>query len=140
MIQGIKVLDIHSHFPNSGDWFPDYKQVSHHLSKQKEMKNRDRQNEIWRKAYNFPVRREEVTDDQEASDRWYRDIVEKEIEVVVFVSGGGNERLAHIVGATVDGWDPAQKALHGAFPGIMLAENALVALPSIFASSRTNNF
>ena len=98
MIQGIKVLDIHSHFPNSGDWFPDYKQVSHHLSKQKEMKNRDRQNEIWRKAYNFPVRREEVTDDQEASDRWYRDIVEKEIEVVVFVSGGGNERLAHIVG------------------------------------------
>jgi hypothetical protein len=30
--------------------------------------------------------------------------------------------LARIVGATVDGWDPAQKALQGAFPGIMLAE------------------
>jgi hypothetical protein len=33
-----------------------------------------------------------------------------------------SERLAHIVGATVDGWDPAQKALQAAFPGITLAE------------------
>jgi hypothetical protein len=33
-----------------------------------------------------------------------------------------SERLAHIVGATVDGWDPAQKALQAAFPGIILAE------------------
>ena len=32
-----------------------------------------------------------------------------------------SERLAHIAGATVDGWDPAQKALQGAFPGITLA-------------------
>lgn len=33
-----------------------------------------------------------------------------------------SERLAHIAGATVDGWDPAQKALQGVFPGITLAE------------------
>lgn len=39
-----------------------------------------------------------------------------------------SERLAHIVGATVDGWDPAQKALQGAFPGITLAECHLHAL------------
>jgi hypothetical protein len=39
-----------------------------------------------------------------------------------------SERLAHIVGATVDGWDPAQKALQGAFPGIMLAECHLHAM------------
>ncbi len=32
-----------------------------------------------------------------------------------------SERLACIVGATVDGWDPAQKALQAAFPGIILA-------------------
>jgi hypothetical protein len=37
-------------------------------------------------------------------------------------------RLAHIVGATVDGWDPAQNALRGAFPGITLAECQLHAL------------
>jgi hypothetical protein len=33
-----------------------------------------------------------------------------------------SERLTCIVGATVDGWDPAQKALQAAFPGITLAE------------------
>ena len=32
-----------------------------------------------------------------------------------------SERLACIVGATVDGWDPAQKALQAAFPGITLS-------------------
>jgi len=39
-----------------------------------------------------------------------------------------SERLTHITGATVDGWDPAQQALQGAFPGITLAECHLHAL------------
>lgn len=39
-----------------------------------------------------------------------------------------SERLANITGATVDGWDPAQNALRGAFPGITLAECQLHAL------------
>jgi hypothetical protein len=33
-----------------------------------------------------------------------------------------SERLAHIVGATVDGWEGAQNALRAAFPGITLEE------------------
>ena len=33
-----------------------------------------------------------------------------------------SERLLHIAGATVDGWDPAQKALQAAFPGMALEE------------------
>jgi len=33
-----------------------------------------------------------------------------------------SDRLSHIVGATVDGWDPAQHALQAAFPGITLEE------------------
>lgn len=39
-----------------------------------------------------------------------------------------SERLTHITGATVDGWDPAQQALRAAFPGITLAECHLHAL------------
>jgi hypothetical protein len=39
-----------------------------------------------------------------------------------------SERLTHIIGATVDGWDPAQNALREAFPGITLAECQLHAL------------
>jgi hypothetical protein len=33
-----------------------------------------------------------------------------------------SERLHHIAGATVDGWDPAQQALRAAFPGMTLEE------------------
>ena len=39
-----------------------------------------------------------------------------------------SERLADIVGATVDGWDPAQNAWLAAFPGITLAECHLHAM------------
>ncbi|MBN2552972.1 MAG: amidohydrolase family protein [Spirochaetales bacterium] len=98
MIQGIEVIDIHSHFPVAGDWFPGYARVSKRITKQKTAPAADVQGEIWRKAWNFPAEREEVTDDREASDRWYRDIVDKGVERVVFVSGGGNDRLAGIVG------------------------------------------
>ena len=33
-----------------------------------------------------------------------------------------SQRLTHLIGATVDGWDPAQQALRHAFPGISLEE------------------
>jgi hypothetical protein len=33
-----------------------------------------------------------------------------------------SDRLTHILGATVDGWDPAQHALQAAFPGMTLEE------------------
>ncbi len=39
-----------------------------------------------------------------------------------------SERLTHLTGATVDGWDPAQKAWQGAFPGMTLAECHLHAM------------
>jgi len=39
-----------------------------------------------------------------------------------------SDRLAHITGATVDGWDPAQNALRQVFPGITLAECHLHAM------------
>jgi hypothetical protein len=39
-----------------------------------------------------------------------------------------SERLTHLTGATVDGWDPAQHALQGAFPGLTLEECHLHAM------------
>jgi hypothetical protein len=39
-----------------------------------------------------------------------------------------SERLTHITGATVDGWDPAQRALQAAFPGLTLEECHLHAM------------
>lgn len=91
MIQGIRVIDFHCHFPNSGEWFPDYKLP---VVLSKASKTNQTQAELWRKAYNFPEQRVEIRDDREAADKWYEDITKKNIEKVVFVSGGGNQRLA----------------------------------------------
>ena len=93
MIQGIKVFDFHCHFPNSGSWFPDYTGQDVHDQDDEDK----RQAELWRKAYNFPEHRVVIEDDREAADSWYQDMVKKEIDLAVFVSGGGNERLAGIV-------------------------------------------
>ncbi len=95
MIQGIKVFDFHCHFPVKGDFFPGYDMSG--SSNRYRGENRE-QSEIWSKAWNFPGPKEEVEDDREASDRWYQNVVEKEIEKVAFVTGGGNDRLARIVG------------------------------------------
>jgi len=39
-----------------------------------------------------------------------------------------SERLTHLTGATVDGWDPAQNALRAAFPGLTIEECHLHAM------------
>ena len=99
MIQGIKVIDFHTHFPNSGEPFPDYNINS--IFKKAGNANLE-QAEIWRKAYNFPAERIDIDDDREAADMWYQDLLDKDIEKIVFVSGGGNQRLAKVVSCHPD--------------------------------------
>ena len=99
MIQGIKVIDFHTHFPNSGEPFPDYKINS--IFRKTGNANLE-QAEVWRKAYNFPAERIDVEDDSEGADIWYQDILDKDIEKVVFVSGGGNQRLSKIISCHPD--------------------------------------
>ena len=93
MIQNLPVLDFHCHFPNQGKWFPDYTMAE----KVEFTSNGSRDHgEIWRKAYNFP-KQEPAGTDVEMANLWYEDMSKKSIERVVFVSGGGNERLSKIV-------------------------------------------
>lgn len=94
MIQNVPVIDFHCHFPVKGDWFPDYP----HRDKVQfdETGSRDH-GEIWRKAFNFPVPRPAKEDDAEIASDWIADMDAKGIEKIVWVSGGGNERLAKIV-------------------------------------------
>ncbi len=98
MIQGVKVLDVHNHFPVAGggleSWFPGYslnKRVSFDL------KGIQNPQEVWRKAFNFESGNVEFQSDEVAAERWFQDINEKGIEKVVFVSGGGDERLSKII-------------------------------------------
>ncbi len=93
MIQDLSIIDFHCHFPVKGDWFPDSD-----MPEKREFNttgSRDH-GEVWRNAFNFP-KPEPAGTDQEMADLWYADMSAKGLEKVVFVSGGGNERLSKIV-------------------------------------------
>ncbi len=94
MIQNLKVYDSHCHFPNSGDWFPDYQ-----WGKATEFGTEGSRNhgDIWRKAYNFPEADKPLDDDMAMADLWLDDMDSKGLDKIVFVSGGGNERLSKII-------------------------------------------
>ncbi len=93
MIQDIPILDFHCHFPVKGDWFPDYE-------RQEKIQfdtygSRDF-GEQWRKAFNFP-KPQEAKDDVTMAKLWIKDMDEKKVERIGWVSGGGNKRLRDIV-------------------------------------------
>lgn len=93
MIQNLPILDFHCHFPVQGEWFPDYpkqKKVSFNAAYTRNY------GEIWRQAFNFGTP-EEAKSDEEMVDAYLKDLDEKQVERIVWVSGGGNERLAKIV-------------------------------------------
>jgi hypothetical protein len=93
MIQDLPIVDFHCHFPVQGDWFPDYDmpgKVEFDTSGSRD------HGAIWQKAFNFPSPQKPGTD-IEMADAWAADMALKGVEKVVFVSGGGNERLAKIV-------------------------------------------
>jgi len=98
MIQNLKILDFHCHFPVQGEWFPDYPQ-----RKKVEFGTGSGRNysEIWRQAFNFP-KPEQPLSDSAMVDLYGKDLDAKGVEKVVWVSGGGNERLAKIVQAAPD--------------------------------------
>jgi uncharacterized protein len=97
MIQGIRVIDSHCHFPVTGAWFPDYETRAELKREVQADPVHREQVELWRKAHNFEPPEKQELDDKAAAERWYKDVIEKGIDKVIFVSGGGNRRLAEIV-------------------------------------------
>jgi predicted TIM-barrel fold metal-dependent hydrolase len=93
MIQNIPIVDFHMHFPVQGSWFPDYEMPG--KIEFDSTGSRDH-GEVWRKAFNFP-HQEAAKSDQEMAKLYSEDLIKKGVEKAVFVSGGGNDRLASIV-------------------------------------------
>jgi len=98
MIQNIPIVDSHCHFPVQGEWFPDYPQMDKVQFDNSSVRD---YGEIWRKAFNFS-KPEPALSDREMADLYKADLDAKGVEQMVFVSGGGNERLAKIVGMYPD--------------------------------------
>lgn len=93
MIQGHKILDFHCHLPVTGPWFPDYPQEPKVEFETSQIRN---YHEVWRKAYNFDHPAPPLEDAQ-LLEAYIEDMDKKGVEKIVWVSGGGNDRLAHIV-------------------------------------------
>lgn len=94
MIQDLKIIDFHCHFPVEGGMFDDQEFPAEAAAF--DTKGARNHGETWRKAFNFP-REEPAGEDREAARLWREDMRAKGVERAVFLTGGGNERLAEIV-------------------------------------------
>jgi predicted TIM-barrel fold metal-dependent hydrolase len=98
----MKVIDFHSHFPTSyrGKRSGSSRLEKYGAEKLKLLREQSQQyrNE-WRKVYGFEPAETETHTDEEQAARWIKDLDEKGVERVNFVTGGGNDNLAKIVKA-----------------------------------------
>jgi predicted TIM-barrel fold metal-dependent hydrolase len=103
-LHGVKVFDFHAHFPTEkwANWMVSFQQRLAEKYGEKnakilmEQSRRDR--EEMRKLWSFESPESEMHSDEEQADRWVADLDTKGVERVNFVTGGGNDNLAEIVG------------------------------------------
>lgn len=101
--QNLKVLDFHVHFPTSLPWFGAAQpRLERPLrSPQAEQAVRtyaEKLRQEWRLAWDFSEPETTSPPDEEQAARWAAEIERYGLEAVVFVSGGGNDHLAEMVG------------------------------------------
>ena len=96
---GLKIIDSHSHFPvnepiiktmMSEVKFNEFKRIA---DKQQISKTQEK----WRKAWGFSKPDEIGLTDEELAQKWVEELDRKGIEKIVWVTGGGNDRLARII-------------------------------------------
>jgi predicted TIM-barrel fold metal-dependent hydrolase len=100
VFRGIKVIDFHSHFPTShrrkrlgSSLLEKYGAEKLKLLREQSQQYRDE----WRRVYGFKPPETETHTDEEQAARWIKDLDEKGVGRVNFVTGGGNDNLAKIV-------------------------------------------
>ncbi len=101
MFAGIKVIDSHSHFPVNESPMR-YMVSEKKYDELKRMNNNRKKSDAqvqWQKAWNFassaPDQKE--LSDQELAQKWVGELDQYGIDKIVWVTGGGNERLAKII-------------------------------------------
>src|SRR3989442_4504312 len=101
---GIPILDFHAHFPVRGGSDPAQAEYVSRFGEEKWAVIRRQlaaDQEAWRRAWGFPAP-EPPGDDTEMATRWAQEVERHQLVRVVFVTGGGNERLAAALGPYPD--------------------------------------
>jgi predicted TIM-barrel fold metal-dependent hydrolase len=95
----VSVLDFHAHFParDAGDRVREEYVARHGEAKWRIVSGWLRADQAaWRRAWGFPDP-EPPGPDEEMADRWAGEVARHRLRRVVFVTGGGNDRLARAV-------------------------------------------
>jgi len=96
---GLKIIDSHSHFPvnepiiktmMSEGRFNEFKRIA---DRQQISKTQEK----WRKAWGFAKPNEIVLTEEELVQKWVEEMDRRGIDKIVWVTGGGNDRLARII-------------------------------------------
>jgi len=99
---GIKVIDFHVHFPTS-NWYGRSGRRQRLVGKYGEERvgifieqSRNYRDE-WRKRWGFEPPEPRDRSDEEQAERWVADMDSKGVDVVNFVTGGGNDNIAKVI-------------------------------------------
>ncbi|NMB01928.1 MAG: amidohydrolase [Firmicutes bacterium] len=105
MLSGIKVIDIHAHFPVSGhrlaasvDYIERFGEERAQILAERKAKVQQR----WRKMYGLPEPETEHRTTEELTEKWIAEVERYGLEKVVFLTGAGNDELAKVVQAAPD--------------------------------------
>ena len=104
-LHGLKVIDFHAHFPTSrsrGSWrqrlIDRYGEEKAQIIMEQLQRSRQELEMLW----GFESPEEEPHSDEEQASRWATDLARKGVDRVNFVTGGGNDNLAKVVGLYPD--------------------------------------
>lgn len=104
MYSGLKIIDSHSHFPVNE---PIAKTIMsekrfNEFKRNKNKQQNSKANERWKKAWGFAKPDKIVLTDEELSQKWVEEMDRKGIDKIVWVTGGGNDRLSRIIKTAPD--------------------------------------
>ncbi|MDJ0755618.1 MAG: amidohydrolase family protein [Ardenticatenaceae bacterium] len=110
MYQDLHVIDFHCHFPTEKPWFggmgPDWrKDYVERVGERRAKIAREQAiayNKEWRLAWDFPPPEKEHPGDEVQAQRWAEEMDRYGLRAVGFVTGGGNDNLAEIIGPYSD--------------------------------------
>ncbi len=104
---GTPIIDFHAHFPVARESYMDIWEAEYAARFGAEKLTRLRADarwcqEQWWHAYSFPFPEADVPSPEAQAHRWADEVDRYELERIVFVTGGGNDLLADVVGTKSD--------------------------------------
>lgn len=100
MLSGVRVIDMHAHFPVAGPRLAAPVDYVERFGEEKAQILAERKAQVqkrWRKMYGLPEPETEQRTPEEFAQKWIEEVDRWGLEKIVFLTGGGNDALAEVV-------------------------------------------